>query len=61
MTGKNVMWCGINSNKFTFLSNDTLDPFIAHITNPLKSVLAKKVLMSSLFSNKALTMAIVGP
>ena len=50
MTGKNVMWCGINSNKFAFLSNDTLDPFIAHISNPLKSVLAKKVLMSSLFS-----------
>ena len=41
-TGKGVMSCGINSNKFATWPKDTPDPFIAYIKNPLKSDLGKK-------------------
>ena len=49
-TGKAVMWCGRNSNKFATWPKDISDLFIAHIKNQLKSRLEKNVVMSLLFS-----------
>ena len=42
-TGKAVMWCGINFNKFATQPKDTPDPSITNIKNPLKSGLGKKL------------------
>ena len=49
-TGKAVMCCGRNSNKFTTWPKDISDLFITHIKNQLKSRLGKNVVMSLLFS-----------
>ena len=42
-TGKAVMRCGTNSNKFATWPKDNPDPFITHIKNPLNSGLGKKL------------------
>ena len=49
-TGKAVIWYEMNSSKLATWLKDTPDPFIAYITNPLKSSMMKKFIMILLFS-----------
>ena len=59
-TGKAVMWCGINSNKFVTWPWDPPDPFITH-KNPAKIRLDEKSYHEFIIFTSGLTMNLLGP